>query len=242
MAAAFFLVLFSASVPAFAKPFLVRGPQLLDTQIVKGHYWGKPAERVAGRLGLGFGPARMGLHDQWFVEKALAELWTLNTPKDFEYVRVASAAWFFVRDGRLLGYLARVPEHDWGKYDTAGRRRFGDPADIRFKVESAPDKKLRPRYIHILRWADRKTQFILLKPTLEDSSTTWMREDIGTLMEVRLHQRVAEPEIPLYIGAFDVKRLKKLGGGPVAGRGRRSPGRDVPKYLVPLTPQDSSGK
>lgn len=210
---------------AFAN-FFPRGTELVDSRLVRGRFWGWTVEKTARRLRIKPGTPRVGLHPDWYLEDALVRLWKVESPgySEFEYVSVSSGAWFLTHAGRLVGYVVRVPVEDWEMYEVPVRKRFGSPKKIHFKVMPPEGVRALEKYIHLYLWERRKTQFIFLKATEEDTEFVWVDEVNSAIGRVKIMQKLGDENVPLYLGAFDIAKIRTL-------RGPDAP----PVYFVPLT-------
>lgn len=208
MKPAVLLLVVLATVPVSAAGAPVGGAEWVDGPLARGLWWGEPAAEAAARLG--GGPSSPGLGDAWHLERALAELWSVRPSTAFSRVEVATASWVYAHGERLLGQLTRVPVGDWDIYERAILRRSGPPRKLHFPVDPPRGAGGERRHVHVYLWDDGATQFLFIKPTREDTEAYWREQETGTVFRVRLMQKLEDPDVPLYVGAFDSRLLKAL--------------------------------
>ena len=208
----------------------MRGAALLDTELVAGRYWGKRLEESLDGLGLAKGPADKKLGPFWYVEQALPRLWGLGAGKSrrarIRRVEVGEGAWLMTERGKVFGYMVQVPVADWDLYEVPARKRFGKPEKLHFTVERSTGPGETKRFMHFYRWGDEDTQFLFLKGTFQDTASFWYHRQIQSTFRVRILHKVEDPDVPLFVGAFDRDWLKEIGVEYVGPHGGNGHGRE----------------
>lgn len=224
-------------------------PQIVETPLISGRYWGWKIDRVAEALDISVSSPSKGISPEWYVHEALLQLWKADPKGDYGHVHISEKASLVTRKGKLLGYLGQTTvDERWQEIEAEVIKKFKkEPTRIHFGLTAPKGTGAPNRYAHIYRWEGGKSQFIFLKGTIDDLSKVWVEEKDRTVRRVTVQQKVGDPRIPLVIGAFDVEQLKKMRGirhshkgGEMhyhpPGHSHKKKKKKIPDYFIPLKP------
>lgn len=188
--------------PAAAAPFL-GAKALFPSALERGELWGLPPAAAAAKLGLPAGASAADLGPEGYLSQTLARAFSggkRDALEGFSHVEVAERAWLVAREGRVVGFLQKVPIDDWDAYEAQARKRYGEPRRIHFPLTGAPPGDS-PEYMHLYRWGDAKSRFYIIKKAPRSDTRRWRESRSGAEMRLRLMQKQGS-DYPLHVAVL----------------------------------------